>query len=112
MVLDCINSRSLPSLSYFGTYHINELAYTKYGCRLGLKPKFRPLALLDMSAFAFIRGIWAYAISTKISCTGPYDAAHSTCEHQVIYELPQCGILTSVDSDEPLQPPLKLRNSK
>ena len=24
----------------------------------------------------------------------------------------QCGILTCVDSDEPLQPPLKLRNSK
>ena len=24
----------------------------------------------------------------------------------------QCGILTSIDSDEPLQPPFKLRNSK
>ena len=24
----------------------------------------------------------------------------------------QCGILTSVDSDEPVQPPVKLRNSK
>ena len=24
----------------------------------------------------------------------------------------QCGILTNVDSDEPVQPPLKLRNSK
>ena len=24
----------------------------------------------------------------------------------------QCGILTSVDSDEPVQPPLMLRNSK
>ena len=23
----------------------------------------------------------------------------------------QCGILTSVDSDEPVQPPVKLRNS-
>ena len=29
-----------------------------------------------------------------------------TCDFQ------QCGILTSVDSDEPLQPPSKLRNSK
>ena len=29
-----------------------------------------------------------------------------TCDFQ------QCGILTSVDSDEPLQPPFKLRNSK
>ena len=24
----------------------------------------------------------------------------------------QCGILTSIDSDEPVQPPFKLRNSK
>ena len=24
----------------------------------------------------------------------------------------QCGILTSVDSDEPMQPPFKLKNSK
>ena len=29
-----------------------------------------------------------------------------TCDFQ------QCGILTSVDSDEPLQTPFKLRNSK
>ena len=36
----------------------------------------------------------------KINCyTG-------TCDFQ------QCGILTSVDSDEPVQPPIKLRNSK
>ena len=30
----------------------------------------------------------------------------ATCDFQ------QCGILTSVDSDEPVQPPFKLRNSK
>ena len=30
----------------------------------------------------------------------------SACDFQ------QCGILTSVDSDEPVQPPFKLRNSK
>ena len=29
-----------------------------------------------------------------------------TCDFQ------QCGILTSVDSDEPVQSPVKLRNSK
>ena len=29
-----------------------------------------------------------------------------TCDFQ------QCGILTSVDSNEPVQPPVKLRNSK
>ena len=28
------------------------------------------------------------------------------------YDFQQCGILTSVDSDEPVQPPDKLRNSK
>ena len=28
------------------------------------------------------------------------------------YHFQQCGSLTSVDSDEPMQPPFKLRNSK
>ena len=27
------------------------------------------------------------------------------------YDIQQCGILTSVDSGEPVQPPFKLRNS-
>ena len=30
----------------------------------------------------------------------------ATCDYQ------QCGVLTSVDSDEPMQPPFKLRNSQ
>ena len=30
----------------------------------------------------------------------------------MIYDFQQCGILTSVDSDEPVQPSYKLRNSK
>ena len=30
----------------------------------------------------------------------------------VICDFQKCGILTSVDSDEPVQPPVKLRNSK
>ena len=30
----------------------------------------------------------------------------------VICDFQQCGNLTSVDSDEPVQPPFKLRNSK
>ena len=30
----------------------------------------------------------------------------------VARDFQQCGVLTSVDSDEPLQPPFKLRNSK
>ena len=32
--------------------------------------------------------------------------AAKTCDFQ------QCGILTSVDSDEPVQPPFRLRNLK
>ena len=35
-----------------------------------------------------------------------YCGLASACDFQ------QCGILTSVDSDEPVQPPFKLRNSK
>ena len=41
-------------------------------------------------------------ISTKISLAG----FNMTCDFQ------QCGILTSVDSDEPVQHPFKLINSK
>ena len=48
------------------------LAHTKYGCRLRLRTNFRPLALLDTSARAFIKVICAYAISTEISCSGPH----------------------------------------
>ena len=35
-----------------------------------------------------------------------FDKGAMTCDFQ------KCGILTSVDSDEPVQPPFKLRNSK
>ena len=58
-------------------------------------PKFRPLTRLDTPAWAFKDGFCVYAKITNIS---------STCDFQ------QCGILTSVDSDEPVQPPVKLRN--
>ena len=34
-------------------------------------------------------------------------------DHSLLINVPkQCGILSSADSDEPLQPPFKLRNSK
>ena len=36
----------------------------------------------------------------------PQDICAATCDFQ------QCGILTRADSDEPVQPPFKLRNSK
>ena len=36
----------------------------------------------------------------------PIEIENKSCDFQ------QCGILTSVDSDEPVQPPFKLRNSK
>ena len=35
-----------------------------------------------------------------------HNKIHNTCDFQ------QCGILTSVDTDKPVQPPVKLRNSK
>ena len=42
--------------------------YTKRECRLRLRPKLRPLALLDMSSWSFTGGFCAYAISFEISC--------------------------------------------
>ena len=38
--------------------------------------------------------------------------ASLVAEHLRTCDFQQCGILTSVDSDEPVQPPVKLRNSK
>ena len=35
-----------------------------------------------------------------------------TCYQVMTHDFQQCGILTSIDSDEPVQPPLKLRNSQ
>ena len=42
------------------------LAYTKYGCRLRLRPKFRHIAPLETAARACIVGFYPYAISTKL----------------------------------------------
>ena len=71
---------------------------------------------------------------SEISINGPPNNAHSlmpdypymmhlnaSCnrnlqKHNIIYasacDFQQSGILTGVDSDEPLQPPFKLRNTK
>ena len=58
---------------------------------------------------------WATAIcfheeivlSRNLSCPGPNDRKWATtCDFQ------QCGIFTWIDSDEPVQPRFKLRNSK
>ena len=52
-----------------GPYSLEPLplAFTKYGCRCSLRPNFRPLAPLDMSACVFEGDFWVYAISTTIS---------------------------------------------
>ena len=48
--------------------------------------------------------LWqVFSILTEYCCQSMWAL---TCDFQ------QCGILTSVDSDEPVQPPFKLRNSK
>ena len=40
------------------------------GIEIKLRPKFRPIALLILSAWVFIRSICAHAISTKNLCAG------------------------------------------
>ena len=54
-----------------GSPELLLLAYTKCRYRWRLRPKFRPLALLDVSLWTFIRGISAYVISIKISEVDP-----------------------------------------
>ena len=58
-----------------------------------------------------IPGIIAYCLMLPIQCTFFYMVSNViilavTCDFQ------QCDILISVDSDEPVQPSFKLRNSK
>ena len=48
------------------------LAYLKYGYRWILKSHINHPAVLDTSLSAFIRGICAHAIRTKIPCANPY----------------------------------------
>ena len=47
-------------------------------------------------------------------CQNTYNRKENVVKHiwAVTRDFKQCGILTSVDSDEPVQPPFKLRNSK
>ena len=73
------------------------LTYMNYGCRWRLRPKYSLQALLDTSAWVFNRGIRTYVISIKFSYA---------------LDFQQCGILTSVDWDGPVQADFKLRNSK
>ena len=88
------------------------------------------------------RGICAYAMRTKTSCACTYNVFVYTLENHrtrkvqssrfscsqrghsmksnifkmnilaLQRDFQQCGILTSVDSDKPVQPPFELRNSK
>ena len=54
--------------------------------------------------------------SKSVQCVANVHAIPTTAETDIIRavtcDFQQCGILTSVDSDEPVQPPVKLRNSK
>ena len=52
-----------------------------------------------------------FPIETHITCDFP-GGFWTPCPPLWIRTCQQCGILTSVDSDEPVQPPFKLRNSK
>ena len=60
-----------------------------------------------------------YKIKRKEKMSEQYDNQSKTetaSDREKIWALTcnfrQCGILTSVDSDEPIEPPIKLRNSK
>ena len=62
-----------------------------------------------------------FALETKLICICILQNSHFHTKEFTFYKIciwavtcysQQCGILTSVDSDEPVQPPVKLRNSK
>ena len=78
--------------------HIDEMAN---------KPKPEPPMLLMVMRVKPTKGrpYWEKDMLKILGLDGPV-IWPMTCDFQ------QCGILTSVDSDVPVQPPVKLRNSK
>ena len=49
---------------------------------------------------------------TRNPFMGTFANSETQMKRAVTCDFQQCGVLTSVDSDEPVQPSLKLRNSK
>ena len=49
---------------------------------------------------------------TCLHCIKDFAQSNSNCKRAMTFDFQQCGILTSVGSQQPLQPPFKLRNSK
>ena len=58
----------------------------------------------------FKKGFWLNR--NPSSLTSPHQRSDCICVFAHTFEPWQCGILTSVDSDEPVHPLFKLRNSK
>ena len=61
-------------------------------------------------------GVYISGIGIVAGCHRFGDSVPRNYNNHKIYEsrrdFQQCGVLTSVDSEEPVQPPFKLRNSK
>ena len=53
-----------------------------------------------------------YALPIALGYSELFEHKAARLSDQTSFEDQQCGILTSVDSDTPLQPSVKLRNSK
>ena len=83
-------------LSYFALSSNLLIAYQLY---LILKTK------LTVDLMGIKHNHYSFLAEYFLSCFSAFKRA-TTCDFQ------QCGILTSVNSDEPVQPPFKLRNSK
>ena len=49
---------------------------------------------------------------SQISCADNFALQNCSHKEATTWDFQQCGILTGVDSDEPVQPPVKLSNSK
>ena len=60
---------------------------------------------------SIVHTVWIAAASSRID---KFTSWSSKMSQNIIVtcDLQQCGILTNVDSDKPVQPPFKLRNSK
>ena len=66
----------------------------------------RIMVYFRVSVMNQMKMTWCLVIMMLLLCMRYKTFRAATCDFQ------QCGILTSVGSDEPVQPPFELRNSK
>ena len=97
--------------NFISTWVIHQ----RFACSVSFACQYSFVYLLQLLyLFHFIESIGIVELSFENTHTYSIKSSFIDCHDNwaATRDFQQCGILTSVDSDEPLQPPMKFRNSK